>query len=366
MKTTNFFGKDGFIWFVGVVEDRNDPDKLGRVRVRALGFHTEDRNKLPTSDLPWAHPLLPITSSGINGIGQTPLGVLEGSWVVGFFRDGRSAQEGVIMGSLPGRPAFTGAELLADAGGVNGFRDPNGVYPRYKNESDVNRLARNNQTTPLLEFRKLLRYTTIPTANIISIPTSDIDGNFSTAASEGDTWDQPANSYNAQYPYNHVYETEGGHIREYDDTPNAKRILEYHASGTEYEISNDGTRNTIIKGADYKIVESDDKIYIKGDSDITLGGRHKIIINADGAANNNYDIQVGPNANVNIQVDQGNINLTTLTGKINMYAGDDYNLTVGGNMNVLVNGNIKETAFGTSTKIAQGEYHTYGNPIDHN
>ena len=31
-----FMGLDGFIWFVGVVEDRNDPDQLGRVRVRCL------------------------------------------------------------------------------------------------------------------------------------------------------------------------------------------------------------------------------------------------------------------------------------------------------------------------------------------
>ena len=28
-----FMGQDGFIWFTGVVEDRNDPDSLGRVRV---------------------------------------------------------------------------------------------------------------------------------------------------------------------------------------------------------------------------------------------------------------------------------------------------------------------------------------------
>ena len=84
---TEFMGQDGFIWFVGVVEDRQDPLKLGRVRVRCLGYHTENVNELPTSDLPWASPLLPITSSGINGIGQTPLGLLEGSWVVGFFKD---------------------------------------------------------------------------------------------------------------------------------------------------------------------------------------------------------------------------------------------------------------------------------------
>ena len=352
-----FLGYNGFLWFVGVVEDRMDPQYVGRVRVRCLGHHTSDKITLPTSDLPWAAVVLPITSSGISGVGQTPLGLVEGSWVFGYFRDGSSRQEPVVIGSLPGKPS--------ELAGASGFYDPAGIYPKYKNEPDVNRLAVNNEDNPhlALTLRKATRITGIATADFN--PVTAADGSL-VSGSDGDTWNQPQIPYNARYPYNHVYESESGHIREYDDTPNAKRILEYHASGTEYEIANDGTRNTIIKGADYKIVESDDKIYIKGDSDITLGGRHKIIINADGAANNNYDIQVGPNANVNIQVDQGNINLTTLTGKINMYAGDDYNLTVGGNMNVLVNGNIKETAFGTSTKIAQGEYHTYGNPIDHN
>ena len=361
---TNFMGQDGFVWFVGVVEDRQDPLKLGRVRVRALGYHTDDKEELPTADLPWAHPLQPITSSGISGIGQTPLGLVEGSWIVGFFRDSDTLQDAVIMGSLPGKPIRTGAEDFALG---KGFSDPNGIYPRYKAESDVNRLARNDaDPIPLLEFRKLTRTTEIPTANILSVQTADTANNFFTTDSLGDTWSQPENSYNAQYPYNHVFESEGGHIKEYDDTPNAKRILEYHASGTEIEITNEGTRNTIIKGQDYKITSSDDKAYIQGDKDITINGRYKILLNTDGAVGNNYDIQVGPNANVNIQVDQGDINVTAIDGKINTYAGQDYNLTVGGNMNVVVAGNIRETAFGTSTKIAQGEYHTYGNPIDHN
>ena len=87
MSNTDFMGRDGFIWWAGVVEDRSDPLKLGRCRVRCLGYHTDDRTLLPTEDLPWAHPLLPITSSGVSGIGQSPLGLLEGSWVIGFFRD---------------------------------------------------------------------------------------------------------------------------------------------------------------------------------------------------------------------------------------------------------------------------------------
>ena len=34
------------IWFIGVVEDIFDPNKVGRVRVRCLGYHTEDKNAL--------------------------------------------------------------------------------------------------------------------------------------------------------------------------------------------------------------------------------------------------------------------------------------------------------------------------------
>src|SRR6056300_537880 len=363
MSTTDFMGRDGFIWFAGVVEDRADPLKLGRVRVRCLGYHTEDKEALPTADLPWAHPLLPITASGISGIGQTPLGLLEGSWVIGFFRDADTKQDAVILGSLPGKPTTTGAQNLAEG---LGFSDPNGTYPRYAGESDVNRLARNdadNQSITL-EARKAFRaasYTNIPSANILPIA----DGIVDIAQSEGDVWSLPENTYATEYPYGHVYESESGHLLEFDDTPDKERILLYHHSGTETEITAEGTRNNINKDSTYEITEKNNKVYIKGDSDVTIGGRHKVIINADGDPNNNYDIQIGPNANVNIQVDNGDVNISTLTGKMNLYAGEDFNLTVGGTYRLKA-GRIEEDSQTTTTRKAAGRYHTFGGPIDHN
>jgi len=367
MSTTDFMGKDGFIWFAGVVEDRQDPLKLGRVRVRCLGYHTENKEELPTSDLPWAHPMLPITSSGISGIGQTPLGLLEGSWVIGFFRDADTKQDAVIMGSLPGIPTQSGA--LNKAEGL-GFSDPNGVYPRYANESDVNRLARNDADNEsiTLTARKTLR-----NANYTNIPTATIQAVYDTA-SEGDVWSLPENTYAAQYPYNHVYETESGHLLEFDDTPNQERILQYHHSGTETEITAAGTKNEINKDSTYTITEKNNKVYIKGDSDVTLGGRHKVIINADGQTGNNYDIQIGPNANVNIQVEGGNVNVSAFTsqngpetvgGNINLFAGKDITMAATGQLTISAN-KIIETSQTTTTRSAQGEYHTYGSPIDHN
>ena len=101
----NIFCPDGFFLFIGVVEDIFDPLEIGRVRVRCLGYHEEDKILLPTADLPWAVPINPIGSASISGIGSAPVGVLQGSWVVGFFMDGADMQQpfffGTIAGSLP-------------------------------------------------------------------------------------------------------------------------------------------------------------------------------------------------------------------------------------------------------------------------
>ena len=57
----DFMGKEGFVWWYGVVEDRKDPLYLGRVKVRCMGFHTDDKSLIPTEDLPWAQVILPAT-----------------------------------------------------------------------------------------------------------------------------------------------------------------------------------------------------------------------------------------------------------------------------------------------------------------
>ena len=104
MNENYFMGLDGFVWFIGVVENRNDPAKLGRVQVRCLGFHTEDLTDIPSADLPWAHVMMPVTDPSMQGLGNTPSFLVEGSWVVGFFRDANEKQQPIIMGSLPGNP----------------------------------------------------------------------------------------------------------------------------------------------------------------------------------------------------------------------------------------------------------------------
>ena len=89
--------------YTGIVENRDDPLKLGRCQVRIMGVHSYDRSELPIADLPWAYPMQPSHSAAMNGIGYTPLGVVEGSTVVVMFIDD-DHQQPVILGSLGGVP----------------------------------------------------------------------------------------------------------------------------------------------------------------------------------------------------------------------------------------------------------------------
>jgi|TARA_R110000744_G_scaffold96339_1_gene186190 phage baseplate assembly protein gpV len=95
----DMFVEGTFTWFTGVIEDVIDPKKRNRVKVRCFGYHTDNKGILPVVDLPWATVLMPNTSPSVDGIGMNHQ-LLEGSWVIGFFRDGPSAQDPIIMGSM--------------------------------------------------------------------------------------------------------------------------------------------------------------------------------------------------------------------------------------------------------------------------
>jgi len=98
-----------FTWFIGSVEDINDTENLNRVKVRAYGYY--DNPEIKTADLPWATVMMPVTSASVKGNGGNHHLEAEvkdkdgkiteaGSWVVGFFRDGPSAQDPMVIGSI--------------------------------------------------------------------------------------------------------------------------------------------------------------------------------------------------------------------------------------------------------------------------
>jgi hypothetical protein len=95
----NFIGQDGFVWWIGIVEDINDPLTLGRCKVRCFGYHpAKSTNLVPTADLPWALSIHPLNTPNLYGTPRL------GEWVFGFFLDALSAQEPAILGYLPAIP----------------------------------------------------------------------------------------------------------------------------------------------------------------------------------------------------------------------------------------------------------------------
>ena len=373
----HFMGKDGFQWFVGVVEDRQDPKTLGRLKVRCLGHHTEDLNKLPTADLPWAHVMNPITSATVSGVGQSPLGVVEGTWVVGFFTDGPSAQQPVIMGTLPGVPS-----TLPTKDSNLGFQDvTNANYPKYK-ETDVNRLSVNEKDDDGNETNPHSSLTIRRADRDLAVGVAQIDGIFEGVAQipndlDITSWNEPTTPYDASYPRNHVYESEGGHIKEFDDTPGKERIHERHTSGTGFEIHPDGSKVTRVKKDNYEVITDDNYLHIQGISRHTIDEGLRIRVNAKGEVGNNYNVEVGQGSNVNIEVNGGNINLTTLgsgqaaagqttSGDININAARNLNMNVGKDFNVNVIGKAVEEIGLSKDEFVVGNNTKTGKKIDLN
>jgi hypothetical protein len=312
----DFMGKDGFSWFVGVVEDRNDPAQLGRVRVRVLGRHSDDLTQVKTTDLPWAHVMHPVTDPSMQGLGHTPSFLTQGSWVVGFFRD-IEAQQPVIMGTLPGIPD-------SEANPASGFNDPRGAEavenaykgnPKYGpypgeiehsghdiGEPDTNRLARGRASEDhksLIDRREQRYYGDPADADVdegvaggIPLATKpNLESVSDEAVAEiREYWEEPvpkgieadAEPYiSGVYPYNHVFESESGHITEVDDSPGAERLFRQHMSGTFEEIHPDGSVVTKIMGSNFEIVVNSENIVIKGNRNITVEGNVRELIKGD-------------------------------------------------------------------------------------
>jgi hypothetical protein len=94
-----FYGDD-VRWFIGVVEDNDDPEQLGRIRVRIFGIHSPYYEDIAVEDLPWSTVLMPATEGGISGTGRSPNGIQQGAYVFGLFLDGKQSQNPLILGSM--------------------------------------------------------------------------------------------------------------------------------------------------------------------------------------------------------------------------------------------------------------------------
>ena len=298
----NWIGTDGFTWFLGIVQDINDPLNCGRVKIRCIGWHSESISELPVDKLPWAQVLMPVTSASTSSVGRSGTGLLNGSFVMGFFLDGEMAQQPIVMGSLHGIP---------DGSDQGGYSDPDKVYPKFPGFPD----------TPNLAYDRFVqdKITKDKEANIVK----DVKTAFQTK-----TWSEPSprNGKDPVYPKNHVTQTESGHAIEIDDTPDNERIHIYHKTGTFCEIQDNGDRITKIVGDDYEICVKDKNISITGECNVTVTGDARLYFKKDllQEVGGNYKIKVDKDMSIEVGgtytlVSDGNITLnstgtTTIVG----------------------------------------------------
>jgi len=235
-------GREGMIWFLGTVEDRNDPLKLGRVQVRIKDIYSANKSLVPTNELPWATIVMPAFSPSFNKVGITSTGLMVGATVLGFFFDSNDSNHPFVLGTFFGIPDnnFTKHEVPEVAREINNI---NKTYDTY----------------------------------------------------------EPSSAYGARYPFNKVMRTESGHVIEIDDTPGKERIHVYHKSGTYREINNEGRLVEKITGNHFEIVLGDQTIHVHGNAkivvdknvDLEVGGNFK----ADVAGT--YDVTSGGNMSFN-------------------------------------------------------------------
>ena len=375
---TQYQGKTGFTWFTGVIEDRNDPLFLNRVRVRIYGAHSHDKQLIATPDLPWAEVMMPTTSPSLSGLGTTTHGLVEGSTVMGFYRDNLNMQDPVVIGSFIGIPQeyYRIDESVDDEGTRNfqqivrstedGFNDPrvdtkdsfkgtpDGESPKHINRTYGLDLAldksprRDGETTGESYPKELYLKTSdvnLLARGDLSYPKITIDDETLLAgeggAEEGSRFEtgktggmnnivgprDDTTYINPTYPFNHVHETESGHVIELDDTPDFERIHLYHRSGTRIEIANKGDYVEKVVRDKYSVVVGNDFVNITGDVVVNIAG----------------------NAYMNV------------TGNTETTVGGDSKSVVAGNCESTIGGNFNGTIIGTSDLLSQGKITITGN-----
>jgi len=342
MYQKNHIGKSGFVWWYGVVENRNDPLFLGRCQIRIYGYHSDDLTQIPSADLPWAQPVIPPNASKTFSAPQ------EGEMIVGFFADDESAQMPVYLGVLPGIPSQAAnqskgfndlrvkeqldnapvkpvSRLLTGTDGVLVKTENRTPYPRDIDVPTTSQLAINESTAnTVIDFR-LKNWVQVDSVN-------------------GSTWKEPVTGYNTLYPFNSTFESESGHVIQVDDTPGNERIMFAHRTGTTTEYYNSGTKLDKVVKDNYTIVHGSDFVYVQG----------KVVLTCDNVAH----IRIKGAAVIEIDGDVdwkvgGNMNLTV--GKnLNIKTAQDVNFDVGGNIEQVTQGSFHAQAGSTFDVLATG------------
>jgi predicted chitinase len=319
----------------------NNPDSLDNdINVSALVAALYIKDRVPKSVSPTAHPGYFLAAKKAVGVNSPDIAARKQSYYEYFYGTPSSSSVEKDAGAPTAQPPenFNGtpgpsANAQKTGSDNTGFRDPNNKYPLpdYINEPDTNRLARGIKDGTVIEKKDGTRAIGIP------------------KALDNGSWDQPVAPFGAKYPFNKVFETESGHIQEFDDTPGQERIHTYHRSGTFQEIDPQGTQVNYIVGDNFVLMERNGCISVRGECNITVDGNTNIYARTDAniQVDQNATIKVGNNADIGIATD------------LTMAVGGDMKVKVAGDYSIQA-ANIYSKADGNHNTQAVGALNIKG------
>ena len=279
----------------GVIENNNDPDMLGRCKIRVWGIHDELKDEakaegIPTEKLPWSEPCLGLMEGSVSGAGLFSV-PLQGSHVFLFF-EGGNWQSPRYFASAPALPTEAPDP-------TKGFNDPAGEFPREDRlgEPDWHRLARGVTDGTIVPFKN---------------DTRDMEVEIALTGPTYETWDEPESPYAAQYPKNIVLSTHRGITVEIDNTVGSERIHVFHPTKTYVEIGPDGTIVINVEGDRFEITKGDRNKHMLSSDNETVDIDKTTKIGKD------HNVEIGANAERDI------------TGKLKEHVGGTWNMKVDG------------------------------------
>lgn len=322
----------------------NNPDSLDSdINVSAMVAALYIKDRVSKSVKPSDHPGYFLAAKKAVGVNSPDIAAKKTSYYEYFY----GAAAGNAVDKDAGAPVaappanFDGtpgpsADSIKRGTDNTGFRDPNNKYPlkEYLNEPDTNRLARGIIDGTIVEKKDANVVKGIPKANGMG------------------SWDQPMPSFGAQYPYNKVFETESGHVQEWDDTPGQERIHTYHRAGTYQEIDPNGSVINYIVGDKFVLMERNGCIHVGGECNITVDGNLNVFARTDANIEvaQNATIKVGNNLDVGVANDMylaaGGDVLIKAGGSFAVEAnavsnkGETVNIESSGDMNILAGGSL--------------------------
>lgn len=277
-----FFGKRR-----AIVEDNNDPNKLGRIKVKNLELFGNSASA-------WASPCFPFFGGRDSGFFSIPP---VGSCVWIEFEEG-----------LLDHPVYTG-----------------GFFPMIDD-------GHSSDGSPIEESEEFQSAgSSVPAHARGEYDGSDfggLKGNYGLPPSE----------YEGEYGKVTLLQTPGGHMLELDDTEGGERIQIHHSKGAHIEILQDGSINILSEG---NLIMYGDKISetSEGDRESSVGGDSSSTVNGDFSTTVNggekKSVQGESELDVGSFSFKSNSNSTYQTdGVLNMSASNLMNVSSGGDFNV--------------------------------